>query len=145
MISIYHGHSHDIDHLCMHAVLLKCYRFIVKIQSMWCMFYIYEHVIDWSCLYLHDIKHLCILSINLYPLYIINRCISSIYGASCSYYPMYATYVLDKYCIRCILGRVHKNLHIIIDQLMHIISKYICYASLLLVYDTWGSYYMYDN
>jgi hypothetical protein len=135
---------HDIDlswslpwpRSLMHACcLVKYYRFIILIQFIWWMWPGYRLIIE----------HLCMLSINGYPLHIINRCMSSIYGASCSYYPMYATYVLDKYCIHCILGIVHKYLRIIIDQLMHIIYEYVCYASLLLIYNAWSSYYMYDN
>ena len=31
------------------------------------------------------------------------------------------------------------------NELMHITYEYVCYASLLLVYKAWSSYYMYDN
>ena len=100
IISIYNGHLHDIDHLCMHAFLLTCYRFTIMKQFIWCMCYVYEHVIDWSCLYLHDIEHLSMLWINVYSMYIINRCMSLISGVSYQYYPMYDTYVIDQYCIK---------------------------------------------
>ena len=75
MLSIY---NNDTVHMMYVLHIWPCYRLIMPILA-W----------HWT------LMHLCLLSINVYPLYIINGCMSSIYAASCSYYPMYATDVID--------------------------------------------------
>jgi hypothetical protein len=99
MLSINHAHLHDIDHSCMHACclvkMLSIYNndtvHMIYVLQIWACYRLIMLILAWHW----TLMHLCMLSINVYPPYIINRCMSSIYAASCSYYPMYATYVID--------------------------------------------------